>query len=318
MRKRTAAIYAFGHFLVDFSCAYLMLSTQPSGWLFITYNFCAFALQMPIGLLADMTGRNRSYALSGILLVLTAMLPIPVPLRVILAGLGNACYHVGGGRDALLADNKLTGLGLFVSPGAIGIYLGTVLAGMQWIYSITLLLLIATGILVLRLCSKEIQTVKPARPHFSNAWLMFFVVLLRSFVGMCMENPWKTGIYVACAAVAAAAGKFLGGCIGDRFGSKRTGVLSLVLAAILFCFPNYAAAGVLGCLLFNMTMPITLKQAAQALPGYEGFSFGILTFALFIGYLPNTCGITLSPYIAGLMALVSALLLALHRENRHA
>lgn len=317
MRKRSAAVYAFGHFLVDFSCAYLMISTQPSGWLFITYNFCAFALQMPIGLLADITGRNRSYALAGIALAASALLPLPIALRVLLAGVGNACYHVGGGRDALLTDNKLTGLGLFVSPGAIGIYLGTVLAGISWLSIVVLSALLLTGIGVFLVCSGEQKTTKPEKPHIGNAWLMFLVVVLRSLVGMCMENPWKIGIFVACGAVAAAAGKFLGGFTGDKLGSKRTGVFSLILAAVLFCLPNSTVAGILGCVLFNMTMPITLKNAALALPGYEGFSFGLLTFALFLGYLPTTVGVTVSPYIGALLALVSALLLVLYREKRN-
>lgn len=317
MRKQTAAIYACGHFLVDFSCAYLLLSTQPDAWLFVAYNFCAFALQMPIGLLADMTGRNRSYALWGTALAAAALLPLPITLRVLLAGLGNACYHVGGGRESLLTDSKLTGLGLFVSPGAMGIYLGGVLAAVKMMQYIILGALVVLGILIYCFCSREKQLRKTEKPQLGNAALMFLVVILRSVVGMCMENPWKVGIFVAFGAIAAAAGKFLGGYIGDRIGSRKTGVLSLLLAAILFCIPNSGIAGVIGCLLFNMTMPITLKNAAVSVPGLEGFSFGLLTFALFLGYLPAVSGFTLSPYVGALLAVLSAGLLLLHREKRH-
>ena len=35
-----------------------------------------------------------------------------------------------------------------------------------------------------------------------------------------------------------------------------------------------------------MTMPMTLWAAAQLLQGAKGFGFGLLTFALFVGYLP--------------------------------
>ena len=42
--------------------------------------------------------------------------------------------------------------------------------------------------------------------------------------------------------------------------------------------------------LFNMTMPVTLWAAAKLLPGGRGFAFGMLTFALFLGFLPAYLG----------------------------
>ena len=39
-----------------------------------------------------------------------------------------------------------------------------------------------------------------------------------------------------------------------------------------------------------MTMPITLWAAAKLLPGAKGFAFGMLTFALFLGFLPVYLG----------------------------
>ena len=48
--------------------------------------------------------------------------------------------------------------------------------------------------------------------------------------------------------------------------------------------------GVMGLFFFNMTMPITLYLAADILERYRGFAFGILTFAIFIGYLPAYFG----------------------------
>lgn len=316
MRKQTAAIYAIGHFLVDFSCSYLLLNRQPEPWLFIVYNFCAFALQMPIGLLADMTGRNRTYALSGIALVLSGLLPLPITARVLLAGIGNACYHVGGGRESLLKDNKLAGLGLFVSPGALGIFLGSFLSTIDWITLPAIALLALLFLLVVRFCNAEKLLRIVRKPDWTTAALMFSVVLLRSFIGMCMQTPWKIGIFAILGAVATAAGKLLGGIAADRLGSRPTGVSSLLLAAVLFLFPNSAIAGIVGCLLFQMTMPVTLKNASLATPGYEGFSFGLLTFALFLGYLPAAAGMHISPTVASLLCVVSAAML-LHRRKCH-
>ena len=317
MKKRTVSAYALGHFLVDFSCAFLLISTNPSPWLFIVYNFCAFALQMPIGLLADIIGYNQKISIMGACLIFAAYLPLPIPIQVLLLGVGNACYHVGGGREALLCDRRLLGLGLFVSPGAIGILLGTFAANISVFAGIVPPALLLLIVCILLFCPTRRILIRPERSHGWSCMLMFLVVLTRSFVGLCMQTPWKTGIFLILAGIASAAGKFLGGILADRFGSKRTGIASLLISACLFCVPDLAIAGILGCLCFNMTMPITLKGAADALPGYEGFSFGLLTFALFLGYLPTAAGFTIAPWIGAVVSFLSAILLMFFREKRH-
>lgn len=312
--RREAGVYAAGHFLVDLACAMVLLGKPHGAVLFLIYNFCAFALQMPIGLLADLTDRCKAFALAGIALVLAARLPVPEMGRVLLAGLGNACYHVGGGRDALLADRKLTGLGIFVAPGALGIFLGGVLAGNSLaVNGCSAALAVCAACLI---PAGELRRSSTAgKPRWGWAWLMAAIVLLRSAVGLCMATPWKIGAFAAGSAVCAALGKAAGGFAGDRAGWKRAGVLSLICAAGLFLLPGFGWAGCLGVLLFNMTMPITLRRAAEDLPGMEGFAFGALTFALFLGYLPAYYGLRLTAVPGAVLALVSTGLLALYRED---
>ena len=70
--------------------------------------------------------------------------------------------------------------------------------------------------------------------------------------------------------------------------------------------------GVLAVFLFNMTMPVTLWAAAKVMPGAKGFAFGLLTFGLFLGYLPSYLGwgsILSAPWAHGLPALISLILL---------
>lgn len=310
-------LYAAGHFLIDFSCALIMLSRNNSPWHFIAYNFLAFAVQMPIGLLADIFGRNRRFALIGVLLVLVGFLTTLPWLQTVAAGLGNACYHVGGGRDALLNSKGLSGLGIFVSPGAIGIFLGIVWAGNQTAIWTSGILLLLCGILIAAGCSPEKIVLPKGSMKLRSAGLMFLVVILRSLVGMCIETPWKIGIYITLGAVACAFGKALGGILADRLGAKLTGIISLLAAAVLFFLPDIGIAGVLAMLLFNMTMPITLGHAAKSCPGFEGFSFGLLTFGLFLGYVPTAFGISISPYFGAGLSVISAVLLLLDREDDH-
>ena len=63
------AVYALVHMAVDLSCAFLVFAYVSGGerwylWLLI-YNFCAFALQMPIGAAADRLDRNSCVAAGG-------------------------------------------------------------------------------------------------------------------------------------------------------------------------------------------------------------------------------------------------------------
>ena len=311
----TAAIYAVGHFLVDFSCALMMLKTSPDPVWFLVYNFCAFAMQMPIGILSDILGRNRPFAMLGIALVLMAAMPLSVPARVISMGLGNACYHVGGGREALLHDDQMTGLGIFVSPGAVGIYLGTVLTQNQYAHSAATIALMTTAVAVMKWCPGRRNRRKIGRPQPLSALLMLAVVIVRSLIGMSMESPWKVGVFVIMGALAAAGGKALGGVLGDKWSGRVAGVGSLLAAAVLFLLPDAGIAGVFGVLLFNVTMPITLRRACNALPGMEGFGFGLLTFGLFLGYLPSAFGVTFEPWIGTVLCLVCAGMLWLDKED---
>ena len=83
----------------------------------------------------------------------------------------------------------------------------------------------------------------------------------------------------------------LGGFASDRFGSYRTAAVSLAISAVLLGVSDRTDAGLAGVLLFNMTMPVTLVSLYRKFPGYPGTSFGLLTFALYLGVLPVFAGV---------------------------
>ncbi len=322
--KRILPVYALGHFAVDFFCAWLLLGrlSGTAHWidLALVYNFCAFALQMPLGVLADRLGRNRIFAALGAGLVLLAALPVSFWYTAILSGLGNALYHVGGGRETLLTHRSYRGVGLFVAPGAVGIFLGGALRGVSYAGILGGLLLGLCGLWLLIQCKEEIpsprQTKRPSGKDLGILGVLFAIVLLRSLVGLTMANPWKTGAWVAVGAVLAAAGKAAGGLAADRFSPKWAGAISGLLAAVLFLFPGVPILGVLAGFMFNMSMPITLRESAALLPGGEGFVFGLLTFALFLGFLPAQVGFTLTPWQAAVLGGLSGAGLLLFSGRR--
>ncbi|MFR0981017.1 MAG: hypothetical protein ACLSFJ_16425, partial [Holdemania filiformis] len=78
----------------------------------------------------------------------------------------------------------------------------------------------------------------------------------------------------------------------DHWGLEKTARVSLGLSFFCFCYPDWMITGMAGVFLFNMTMPLCLKQMHRQFPQHAGFAFGFLTFALFLGFVPVILGIT--------------------------
>ena len=218
-------IYALVHMAVDLSCAFLVYTYVLGGeqwylWLRL-YNFCAFALQMPIGAAADRLDRNSCVAVGGCAGVLAGLLlgivGFPAGAAVV-AGIGNACFHVGGGIDVLnRSERRAAPLGIFVAPGALGIFLGTMLgrAGTEaavWIGG----LLILSAVVIRAAAGREKLWLTSGNAPFSfsvpsssvpsssmpsssvpsdrtlmAAACFLAAVILRSYSGMIQNFPWK-------------------------------------------------------------------------------------------------------------------------------
>ena len=122
---------------------------------------------------------------------------------------------------------------------------------------------------------------------FLLAAACFAVVVIRSLVGLAVSFPWKSiPLLGAIAVCAAAAGKCCGGFLAAGFGLQRTAAVSLLLAAVCYLFGETGIFGIAAIFLFNMSMPLTLYLLAKKLPHLPGFAFGLLTFGLFLGFLP--------------------------------
>lgn len=306
--KRTLTACCAGHFLVDFACAFLLfraLRGEPAwGELLLVYNFCAFAVQMPLGLLADRWDRDALAAAVGVLLVMLAYGLAALPwAAAVAAGLGNAAFHVGGGLEALSLSGERAGpLGLFVAPGAVGLFFGTLLGkgGEFPVWPVPFLLLFTAGALLQMRQDRPERRAAAAARSFCPALpllLLLAVVALRSYVGMTLAFPWKgEGRWALALVLALALGKAAGGYLADRFGFLKTAAVSLALSAVLLLAPGLPACGVAAVFLFNMTMPLTLWASARLLPQTQGFAFGLLTFGLFLGYVPAVFG---APALSG-------------------
>ncbi|MBE6116713.1 MAG: MFS transporter [Erysipelotrichaceae bacterium] len=296
---RIIGILSAMHFMTDLICAFAVYSMIAEGKAVrvVMYNFCAFVLQMPLGLLADAM-RSRRQEDNAILFI---GLSIPLTLSGLLNfpvwvfGLGNALFHVGGGIITIHKDHENRyegrGLGTFVAPGAIGLFLGQVIAGNSIILRIgitavmTVLFVLLYAEIGRNNPERETAALEIDEEALKAIILTLLVVILRSYVGFAVSFEWKHGVFLGFLAVlCVAGGKTLGGFVKPVLGYRKTVVVTLVAAARCYLSGSIIPLGLAALLLFNMTMPITLCMLAERMKHLEGFAFGILTFGLFIGF----------------------------------
>lgn len=316
-------IYSIFHFLVDGICALAMfgrfIPREDGYFLILIYNFCAFALQMPLGVILDFLTEKDKHGMINFSF-LSAMLGIVITLagsftHPAILGIGNALFHTGGGVGTILEDRlenrQGRKLGIFVAPGALGLYLGTLLAkGGLWKEALLWagILSIFSGILAYRcrrLCLSAYAIPKKCdiasdglnrKNAFSlktivSIFCCMMVVVPRSYLGMAVTFPWKSGAAAgALAILCIAGGKTAGGFASAHYGFSRTVTISLGLAACCYFFSDRMPAGLAALFLFNMTMPVTLYWMVCCMPKRPGFAFGFLTFSLFLGFLPGYFG----------------------------
>ena len=326
------AVLSAAHAAVDFACAVLFFGSIESEYIWlcmILYNACAFLMQLPMGLIADKLNRNMLFSAAGCVLVAAGFLFKAHPvMALVVAGFGNGAFHVGGGIEVLNRSQEKAGpLGVFVSPGAIGLYLGQVYAAFfhQSFVIVPALMLICAGAILLT-GRKEFSTGSGNEPLSlemprGGALLLaflFIVVLIRSYMGM--SSAFSTGDYLNALSaplpglitvLCVAGGKAAGGFLSDRIGPVPASVISLGLCAIILFFPLHPVLLLVALFLFNMTMPITLFASARILKGAKGMAFGLLTAALFLGAVPKFLGTNpaMSGVFYGMLAIVSLALL---------
>lgn len=317
-------LYAALHFLVDMVCAWSMFAFFSKGNYesFLIYNFCAFALQMPLGAMLDLL-RNKMHRLPAACASLGAFVTaLGALIHPVILGFGNALFHVGAGVGVIEEDTaknlKGRSLGLFVAPGAIGLYVGTKLGKAM---ATPAVLLIAGIVMVVFLAalflSKRCKQFALAPNVHGNTILLalccFAVVIMRSWIGLAISFSWKSDPTLAFLAVlCTAGGKLAGGLLAARFGVAKTASTSLLASSVFYLLAERPLIGLAAIFLFNMSMPLTLYLLVQQLPHLPGFAFGLLTFGLFLGFLPVYAGIPLpvsSPVFGAAGSLISAIAL---------
>ena len=297
--------YGLSHAVVEIACAVPLVSLivlkkvsmEYFTFLLVIYNIVQFGAQPFTGLLVDKWRAPKAAAIAGLALLAVAVplefgLPLPA---VIIAGLGNALFHVAGGTICInLTPKKASGPGLFVAPGALGILVGALIAKGGAYPVWPLLAALAFSIVIIALARQpeiDYRQDQGVDPHYLELaiLLVFLAVAARSLVGSVVAFPWKTDLtLLVMLTLGIFLGKALGGPLADRFGWTKVAVGGLVLCSPMLAFgASVPFLGIIGIFLFNLNMPVTLAAISNLLPGRPGFAFGLTTFALLVGLVPT-------------------------------
>jgi FSR family fosmidomycin resistance protein-like MFS transporter len=307
-----AAWLGAAHLIVDAVCVASVLRAAPpsdsivsSALAFVLgYDLLAFAGQAPFGWLADRLGLRRGAALAGLLCTAAALLAgrSSVLAVVLIAGVGNALFHVGAGAIVLAGSRgRAAPAGVFVAPGALGLGIGLMLGRKfltvplwPWLFAIGAAMVVV--LLVAKIPSREqplsVDTVGPPahgrREIVTVATLLGLSVAVRSLAGTVGCDACPRGFFLTLALpFSAFAGKLTGGFLADRLGWIDVSIAALVASAPLMAFSGGDVWLALpGVLIFQMTMPVTLAAMMRLMPARPGFGFGLLCVALVAGTLP--------------------------------
>lgn len=340
---KTMSIYSICHFLVDFvSCIFVL--GVAANYCFdandafnmnmyiaqvIIYNFFAFAFQVPMGFVMDKLKLYKyvgiiGFCLIGICYVIGFGNPI---LLSSLVGIGNGLFHLEGGVNAYdKSKGKAFLNGLFVAPGAMGIFLGTAFNEQLAVTYIPIILIALAIILLVFVQRDKLDYVAEEQEKIAKdgnlfkaidvlsiVFLIGISIIVRSIGGGAIQYAWKVGapliigiLYTVCVVL----GKMFGGLIGDRLGLKKTVVGALALSCVSlilgFQIPFF---GYLGIFLFNVPMAITLVLIENASKKNLATIVGCNTLFLFLGYLICMIPMTLNNYavlvVSILLAIVS-------------
>lgn len=300
-RKNRSIIYILSilHFLCDLVCVFKVMQFLSKVYflnhtlIFILYNGIAFLMQPVAGIIIDKFHKEKIMLIGSAIFIILGSLFNNLILSCVFLGLANQLFHVAGGKMCTnISTKKAWHLGLFVSLGAIGLMLGSNFSNTTILFLIPIILYSVLIILVCLLYKEEknveVETtaieIKTSKKVFAVIFLVI-VVFIRSFVGKIIHYNFEMNIaFIVLLGIASAFGKFIGGILKDLFGSMKVIFISLVICGlILLFFDNIFVLMLIGTILINISMPITLFELNKINPKNEGLNFGLLAASLFPG-----------------------------------
>lgn len=290
----TIVLLTLGHFCVD-GISGAVVSGTDLLLFYLLYHLLAFSIQPLWGILVDDVCHERQFILiSGLMMVLSALLPGPMALRIILAGIGNSLYHASAGSVDMRDSGSIGPYGIFVAGGATGVASG-------YLWPLVMTPVFVTGMILvsaLAFCYAIRELPEEENPETSPedsrlllpAALLMFAICVRAGSPHLSSMPWKdTTVEALLLSACIALGKGSGGFFVKRFGMAKVTLFSGVAGGLLLTFGGSSMVlSLLGTLCINLMMPITLWLLGKLFPKSPGFAFGLAASSIILGYLTGT------------------------------
>lgn len=307
--------YWFIHFGVEVLCFFVLFRVfgmKPAWWgIAVLYDALAFAPQAAIGAICERFPKLRPGIIGGILLLVGAIVSLSGQsmlawriIGIIILAIGNAFVHINGALVTLhVSEGRLSESALFVGGGSFGLITGRLLSGMDGVTFIPFAIMAAALVLII-LVDRNMRRDDPDCFNFNKhpakqdiasdkspiiiVLILGLVVMVRAYIGYGLPTAWnRTAIQTLFLYIFMGLGKMSGGILADRFGARRVGVISCLLAVpLLLISNNIMWLSLIGVALFSMTMAITLGGLVSVMRNNPGVAFGITTNGLLLGTLP--------------------------------
>ncbi len=306
-KYKIATIYGLAHGINDFIAGYLLsaLSVYAAGnqynsIAFLMYSIIAFGGQLPAGIVVDKQHQVKRYSIVALICMIAAVsiAKLHIFSAILLSGIGSAFIHVCGGAICYTADNKnSTLLGIFTSPGVIGLILGGILGANPNPYfyyvAIPILFLI---VLIYRMDdspkTESVSNNKDYTPEIHD-YLMMLLLLAISFRSLIWnilhmlsigKNDWLIAM-----AFSAAAGKLIGGILSNQTQPRIFILITTTVAAVLLNLgKDVLVIFCLGIAMLQSAVPVTLLWMQNYMRRHPATATGLsLGVAIILAGLPT-------------------------------
>lgn len=268
----------------------------------LLYNVLAFGGQLVVARLVEVIFLPKKYLVLTFILLLLSLLcwRFSPEGAIFFSGIASALFHVTGGMEATRADDRAAGIGIFASPGIVGLITGGWLAYIHYnfvpvaiVLCIAFMLAIACFYKTTQLAMHDGRQQTTLERHDVIMCVLIAMISLRSFVWnvvQLVQNGNYTWLMII--AIAAMCGKIVGGILADKIGHKRYTLYALIFSIpFLTILKKYLAALCIGVFLLQSTIPATtvmILQQVKQRPGVAiSLSFGVSVFiAIMLFYTP--------------------------------
>lgn len=290
-------IFTILHPLVDALSASVLWIGASGIVSFIAYNFCAFALQFPLGMVLDAWPHvlkaafvaGMALLLGGGVLCLFGFVPLPV---ICACCVGNALFHLSAGKLILDRTEGRSGpVACFISTGALGLLVGKLFA-----VSHSAILIPALGIALLAGSAVALRTVPFAvarlcRWHRLTAlnWCLliglFVLIAGRSRVVLYNGALGDSVAFLLAGTLVSLVGQAAGGHLAERIGRLPVIAASLAGCVLLYLGIGLETPAAWYAILFlaQMATGPVLSLASTCMGRASGTAFGFNCLGLFAG-----------------------------------